>query len=37
MSGIILKGSRVSSEKIRARGFEFQYPDLKEALNSLLR
>jgi uncharacterized protein (TIGR01777 family) len=36
MAGIILKGSRVSTEKIRSEGFEFQYPDLKEALKNLL-
>lgn len=36
MAGIILKGSRVASEKIRSTGFEFQFPDLKEALKDLL-
>jgi uncharacterized protein (TIGR01777 family) len=36
MAGIILKGSRVSPEKIRAKGFNFQYPDLYLALTDLL-
>ena len=32
---IILEGSRVSAEKILKNGFEFQYPELEEALKSL--
>lgn len=35
MAVILLRGSRISSEKIRAAGFEFQYPDLGSALNHL--
>jgi len=37
MSGILLEGSRVSSEKIRSAGFSFQFPELKDALRDLLR
>ena len=37
MAEILLKGSRVSSEKIRAAGFQFQFPDLEGALKDLLK
>lgn len=37
MSGMLLKGSKVSSEKIRTAGYEFQFPNLKGALTNLLR
>jgi uncharacterized protein len=36
MSAILLKGSRVSSDKIRASGFSFQFPTLESALTDLL-
>ncbi len=36
MSEIILKGSRVSSEKIITAGYKFQFTALKEALTNLL-
>jgi uncharacterized protein (TIGR01777 family) len=32
MAAMIVNGSKVSSEKIRKTGFEFQYPDLQSAL-----
>jgi NAD dependent epimerase/dehydratase family enzyme len=35
MAGLLLEGSRISSEKIRKTGFEFRYPVLKEAFISL--
>lgn len=35
MADIILKGSRVSSEKIAKQGFEFRYPTVVDALKSL--
>lgn len=35
MSTILLNGSRVSSDKIQALGFEFEYPLLEDALTSL--
>ena len=34
---VALKGSRVSCEKIIKAGFEFQFPELEGALNSLLK
>ncbi len=37
MSEILLEGSRISSEKIRSAGFNFQFPELKDALEDLLR
>jgi uncharacterized protein (TIGR01777 family) len=37
MSTVITEGSRVSSERLLDRGFEFQHPDLQEALNDLLK
>jgi len=36
MSAMLLEGSRVSSEKIRAAGYIFQYPDAPTALGHLL-
>jgi len=35
MSDILLKGTRVSAEKIIMQGFEFQYPEIVSALNNL--
>ncbi len=35
MANIVLQGSRVSSDKILSTGFQFQYPNLKTALESL--
>ena len=35
MSVILLQGSRVSSEKIRAAGYDFQFPELTPALRDL--
>lgn len=35
MSVMLLKGSRVSSEKIRAAGYDFQFPELSPALEQL--
>jgi uncharacterized protein (TIGR01777 family) len=37
MSEILLKGSRVSSEKIIKAGYQFKFPDLESALVDLLR
>jgi len=37
MSEILLEGSRISSEKIRSAGFNFQFPELKDAIENLLR
>jgi uncharacterized protein len=36
VSSLLLEGSRISSEKIRATGFNFRYSDLNNALDSLL-
>ena len=36
MSAMLLTGSRISSEKIQAAGFQFRFPQLKTALNNLL-
>jgi len=36
MSGMLLKGSRVSSEKIQKAGYEFLFPNLKGALLNLI-
>lgn len=36
MSSIMLEGTRVSSEKIRNKGFEFKYPDIDAALAAAL-
>lgn len=37
MANLILKGSRMSSEKIQQSGFVFQYPHLKDALENCLK
>lgn len=36
MSVLLLKGSRVSADKILEAGFKFQFPDLKSALTNLI-
>lgn len=36
MSEVVLKGSRVSSDKIRKAGYTFQFPDLESALTDLV-
>jgi uncharacterized protein (TIGR01777 family) len=35
MAAMLLKGSRISSEKIRNTGFSFQFPDIDSALQEL--
>jgi len=37
MSNILLKGSRISADKIKITGYKFQYPNLESALNNLMR
>ena len=37
MAAILLKGSKVSAEKILVTGFTFKYTDLKNALTDLLK
>ncbi|HLN20812.1 MAG TPA: TIGR01777 family oxidoreductase [Bacteroidales bacterium] len=37
MADVVLKGSRISSEKIRKAGFEFEFDDLKRALEDIYR
>lgn len=37
MSNLILKGSRVSVDKIEKQGFKFKYPNLDSALKNLLK
>ncbi|MGB8491373.1 MAG: TIGR01777 family oxidoreductase [Bacteroidales bacterium] len=37
MSVVLLTGSRISSDKIRASGYKFRYPELKTALEDLLK
>jgi len=36
MSDVVLKGSRVSSEKILKSGYKFLFPDVKDALKNVL-
>lgn len=36
LASAILEGSRASSKKIQETGFQFQFPDLKDALDNLL-
>jgi uncharacterized protein (TIGR01777 family) len=36
MADLVLKGAKVSSEKIQSTGFKFQYTELEEALKDLL-
>jgi NAD dependent epimerase/dehydratase family enzyme len=35
MSAMVLGGNRVSSQKIQKAGFEFEFPELKNALKNL--
>ncbi len=35
MADIVLKGSRISSEKIRNAGYSFEFPDLEESLQNI--
>ena len=35
MAAMLLKGSRISSEKIRSAGFKFQFPDIDSAFQEL--
>jgi hypothetical protein len=37
MAGMVLNGSKVSSEKIQKTGFQFKYLELNAALRSLLK
>lgn len=37
MATVVTEGSRVSSQKLSDIGFEFQYPNIQTALNSLLQ
>ena len=37
LSEALLEGSRASSEKIQKAGFQFEFPDLKDALKNLLK
>jgi hypothetical protein len=37
MATVVTEGSRVSSQKLNDTGFEFQYPNIQTALNSLLK
>lgn len=37
MSVLLLKGSRVSADKILEAGYKFQFPDLKSALTNLIK
>jgi uncharacterized protein (TIGR01777 family) len=37
MADIVLQGSKVSSRKIQQAGFQFQFPDLQQALENLLK
>lgn len=37
MSNLVLKGSRVSSEKLASNYYKFKYTNLEEALKGLLR
>jgi NAD dependent epimerase/dehydratase family enzyme len=36
MAGILLQGSRISSDKISRAGYIFRFPDLESALEDLL-
>ena len=36
MSDLVLKGAKVSSQKIQATGFRFEFENLNDALNDLL-
>lgn len=37
MADIVLEGSKVSSKKIQQAGFQFQFPELNQALENLLK
>lgn len=37
MAAILLEGSRISANKIKATGFKFKFTDLKNALSDLLK
>ncbi|MCU0362757.1 MAG: TIGR01777 family oxidoreductase [Bacteroidales bacterium] len=37
MADVVLNGSRVSSARIQAAGYEFRFPELREALSDVLR
>ena len=37
LSDVILKGSFVSSDKLLSKGFEFEFPDIEEALKDIYR
>jgi NAD dependent epimerase/dehydratase family enzyme len=37
MSSIVLKGSRITPQKLINSGFSFRFSDIAEALNSVLR
>jgi NAD dependent epimerase/dehydratase family enzyme len=37
MSGMVLKGSRVSPEKIIKAGYRFKFDNLQDALNDILK
>jgi uncharacterized protein (TIGR01777 family) len=37
MSEIVLEGSRVSNEKLENTGFHFRYPDLKSAMENIIK
>jgi uncharacterized protein len=37
MADVVLKGSRLSAEKLISSGYEFRYPDLEGALSSLFK
>jgi len=36
MANVLLEGSRVSSKKLINKGFQFQFPNLNEALNKIV-
>jgi NAD dependent epimerase/dehydratase family enzyme len=35
MAAMVLGGNRVSSQKIQKAGFEFEFPELKQALKDI--
>ena len=37
MSALVLAGRRIYPDLLQNSGFEFEYPDLPQALNSLLK
>jgi uncharacterized protein len=36
MSSVVLDGANISSQKIQATGFQFQYADIEPALRNLI-